>query len=65
VLDLQRDALLGAGVDKRHLFQDRAGSSRRDRPGLAAALAYLKSAIASWSGSWTGPAGSYRIFWRR
>lgn len=43
VLDLQRDALLGAGVDERHLFEDRAGGSRRDRPGLAAALAYLKS----------------------
>jgi hypothetical protein len=43
VLDLQRDALLGVGVDERHLFEDRAGGNRRDRPGLAAALAYLKS----------------------
>ena len=42
VLDLQRDALLGAGVDERHLFEDRAGGSQRDRSGLAAALAYPK-----------------------
>jgi len=27
VLDLQRDALLGAGVDERHLFEDRAGAA--------------------------------------
>jgi hypothetical protein len=25
VLNLQRDALLGTGVDERHLFEDRAG----------------------------------------
>ena len=31
VLDLQRDALLSAGVDERHLFEDRAGGNRRDR----------------------------------
>ncbi len=41
VLDLQRDALLGAGVDERHLFEDRA-SGRDDRAGLAKALAFLK-----------------------
>ena len=34
VMDLQRDALLAAGVDERHLFEDRAG--------LTTALAYLK-----------------------
>jgi hypothetical protein len=28
VLDLQRDALLAAGVDERHLFEDRASGSR-------------------------------------
>ena len=28
VLDLQRDALLSAGVDERHLFEDRASGSR-------------------------------------
>jgi DNA invertase Pin-like site-specific DNA recombinase len=31
VLDLQRDALLAAGVDERHLFEDRASGSRDDR----------------------------------
>lgn len=40
--DLQRDALLNAGVDPRHLFEDRASGTRDDRPGLAKALAYVK-----------------------
>lgn len=43
VVDLQRDALLGAGVDERHLFEDRASGSRGDRAGLAAALAFLRT----------------------
>jgi DNA invertase Pin-like site-specific DNA recombinase len=42
VLDLQRDALLAAGVDERHLFEDRASGSRDNRTGLAEALAFLK-----------------------
>jgi DNA invertase Pin-like site-specific DNA recombinase len=40
--DLQRDALLGAGVDERHLFEDHASGSRDDRPGLVKALAFLR-----------------------
>jgi DNA invertase Pin-like site-specific DNA recombinase len=42
VLDLQRDALLAAGVDARHLFEDRVTGSRGDRVGLTKALAFLK-----------------------
>ena len=42
-LDLQRDALLSAGVDERHLFEDRAIGSRGDRTGLAKALAFVKA----------------------
>jgi DNA invertase Pin-like site-specific DNA recombinase len=42
VMDLQRDALLVAGVDGRHLYEDCASGSRSDRSGLAAALAFLK-----------------------
>ena len=42
VMDLQRDALLAAGVDERHLFEDRASGSRDDRAGLAKALDFLK-----------------------
>lgn len=38
---LQRDALLAAGVDQRHLHQDRASGARDDRPGLKACLAEL------------------------
>ena len=42
VLDLQRDALLSAGVDARHLFEDHASGNRCDRAGLAKALAFLQ-----------------------
>lgn len=42
VLDLQRDALIAAGVDERHLFEDRVSGSRTDRTGLAKALAFAK-----------------------
>ena len=43
VLDLQRDALLAAGVDERHLFRgDHASGSRGDRAGLATALAFIR-----------------------
>lgn len=41
-MDLQRDALLAAGVDERHLFDDQASGSRGDRAGLAKALAFLR-----------------------
>jgi hypothetical protein len=42
VLDLQRDALLAAGVDARHLFEDRVTGSRGDRAGLTKALAFVQ-----------------------
>jgi DNA invertase Pin-like site-specific DNA recombinase len=42
VLDLQRDALLAAGIDERHLFEDRVSGSRDDRPGLGKALAFIR-----------------------
>src|SRR3954454_13862688 len=42
VLDLQRDALLSAGVDERHLFEDWVSGSGGDRAGLAEALAFLR-----------------------
>jgi DNA invertase Pin-like site-specific DNA recombinase len=43
VLDLQRDALIAAGVDERHLFEDRASGSRTNRAGLAKALAFARA----------------------
>ena len=41
--DLQRDALMAAGVDERHLHQDRASGARDDRPRLKACLAELQA----------------------
>lgn len=41
--DLQRDALLAAGVDSRHLYEDQASGRRDDRPGLAACLKALRA----------------------
>ena len=40
-VDLQRDALVAAGVDGRHLHIDDASGARDDWPGLKACLAYL------------------------
>ena len=42
VLDLQRDALLAAGVSERHLYSDTASGKKDDRPGLAACLQALR-----------------------
>jgi DNA invertase Pin-like site-specific DNA recombinase len=41
--NLQRDALLAAGVDERHLFSDHASGTKDDRDGLNAALNFLKA----------------------
>jgi len=41
--DLQRDALRSAGVDDRNIHEDRASDARDDRPGLKAAVEYLRS----------------------
>lgn len=43
VLDLQRDALLSAGVDPRHLYEDLGSGNRDDRPGLVACLKALRA----------------------
>lgn len=40
--DLQRDALLAAGVDARHLFEDHASGAKDDRAGLVKALAFVQ-----------------------
>ncbi len=40
--DLQRDALLVAGVDSRHLFEDRASGAKDNRSRLAKVLAFLQ-----------------------
>ncbi|MCB1660837.1 MAG: recombinase family protein, partial [Pseudomonadales bacterium] len=40
--DLQRDALIAAGVDPAHLYEDQASGKREDRPGLASCLKALR-----------------------
>ena len=40
--DLQRGALLAAGVDARHLYEDRASGAKDDRSGLAQALEFVR-----------------------
>ena len=42
VLDLQRDALLAAGVSPDHIYEDMASGRKDDRPGLSAALKALR-----------------------
>jgi DNA invertase Pin-like site-specific DNA recombinase len=42
VNDLQRDALLAAGVDNHHLYEDAASGKRDDRPGLAACMKAMR-----------------------
>jgi DNA invertase Pin-like site-specific DNA recombinase len=41
-LDLQRDALIAAGVDAERLYVDHVSGKRDDRPGLAACLQALR-----------------------
>ena len=41
--DLQRDALLRAGVIPENIYEDRASGAKEDRPGLSALLDILKS----------------------
>lgn len=41
-VSLQRDALIAAGVDPRHLHQDHASGARDNRPGLKSCLAELR-----------------------
>lgn len=40
--DLQRDALLAAGVQEEHIYQDFASGKRDDRPGLQSCLKALR-----------------------
>ena len=41
-LDLQRDALLAAGVDENRLYSDRASGKKDERPGLEACLKAMR-----------------------
>jgi DNA invertase Pin-like site-specific DNA recombinase len=63
VLDLQRDALLAASVDERHLSEDHASGSRGDRTGLAKALVFLRPDDCLWCENWNTWADRCRICW--
>lgn len=43
VTDLQRDALLVAGVDPQHIYEDTTSGKRDERPGLAACIKALRA----------------------
>ena len=58
-VDLQRDALLAAGVDPAQIYEDRASGQLEARPGLAALLKALRLGDSWWSGSWIGWAATY------
>jgi len=42
-LSLQRDALIEAGVDADHIYEDRRSGAKSDRPGLTACMKALRS----------------------
>ena len=42
VFDLQYDALIKAGVDKRNIYQDKASGARDNREGLQKLLIFYK-----------------------
>jgi hypothetical protein len=61
VLDLQRDALVAAGIDERHLFEDRVSGSREIEQVWPKRLLSSSQVTAWWSGNWTGWGDHYRI----
>ena len=62
--DLQRDAPPAVGIDKRHLFENKASGARSDRYGCLGLWAMFVPGIAWWCASWTGLAGQCRICWK-
>jgi len=52
VKDLQRGALIAAGVDAWHFYEDAPSRKRDDRPGLASCLTALSSATGFDTSAW-------------
>lgn len=46
--DLQRDALLAAGVDARLLYEDRASGAKDDRPGSGTGVRVPRRVLVVW-----------------
>jgi hypothetical protein len=60
-IDLQRDALIAAGVDPAQIYEDRASGRLDARPGLDAALKALRTddTLVVWNSiDWPQPASS-------
>ena len=53
-LDLQRDALLAAGCDPKHLYTDIASGAKADRPAWKRRCIMSARATRWWCGSSTG-----------
>ena len=58
-VELQRDALLAAGIDAANLYDDHASGRNDDRPGLAPASKRSGTGARSWSGSSTGSVATF------
>ena len=63
LLDLQRDALLAAGVAEERLYEDRASGRRDDRPGLVGCLKALQPGKRSSRGSSIAWGGISSTWW--
>lgn len=50
VLNLQRDALLDAGVEFRNIYEDRQSGKLESRPGLESCLKALRKGDTLWIG---------------
>ncbi len=64
VLDLQNDALIAAGVNKKNIYQDEASGKRDDRPGLQSCLKALREGdiLVVWKLDRLGPAQSFNQY---
>ena len=61
-LDLQRDALLSAGIESGHLYEDQASGKRDNRPVWRRASRHCGRAIHWWHGNSTGSAATCAIW---
>ncbi|WP_457921380.1 recombinase family protein [Verminephrobacter eiseniae] len=63
--NVQRDALLAAGVDARHLFEDHASGAKDDRTGWGRVTDHLSVCAGHRSASRRCIACQYALYWLR